>query len=125
MLPEICEVVPLTQFDELFAFVSLRPWRNFIAVPSVFNRWSEFEQQLEEMSPWMADVFSLGQPVFQDEALEPVFLDAMGNLAAHDELVPAPMREDPAGNAQPLDLAGTIRTDGIRVPAPRLELGTP
>ena len=103
MLPEICEVVPLTQFDELFAFVSLRPWRNFIAVPSVFNRWSEFEQQLEEMSPWMADVFSLGQPVFQDEALEPVFLDAMGNLAAHDELVPAPMREDPAGNAQHLD----------------------
>jgi hypothetical protein len=39
--------------------------------------------------------------------------------------VPAPMREDPIGNDQPLDRAWTIRTDGIRVPAPRLELGTP
>ena len=38
------------------------------------------------------------------------------------KLIPAPMREDATGNAQPLDLAGTIRTDGIRVPAPRLEL---
>ena len=34
------------------------------------------------------------------------------------------MREDTTGNAQPLDRAWTIRTDGIRVPAPRLELGT-
>ena len=57
------------------------------------QRLSEFEQQLEAMSPWMADVFSLGQPVFEDEALEPVFLDAMGNLAAHDEVVPAPRLE--------------------------------
>jgi hypothetical protein len=32
------------------------------------------------------------------------------------------MRENPIGNAQPLDRAWTIRTDGIRVPAPRLEL---
>ena len=38
--------------------------------------------------------------------------------------VPAPMREEVNGNAQPLDLAWTIRTDRIRVPAPRLELGT-
>ena len=45
----------------------------------------------------------------------------MGNLAAHDEVVPAPMREDTTRNAQPLDLAGTIRTDGIRVPAPMRE----
>ncbi len=37
------------------------------------------------------------------------------------EVVPAPMREDPAGNAQPLDRAWTIRTDGIRVPAPMRE----
>ena len=73
------------------------------------------------MSPWMADVFSLGQPVFDDEALEPVFLDAMGNLAAHDEVVPAPMREDTTGSAQPLDRAWTIQTDGIRVPAPMRE----
>ena len=54
---------------------------------------SGFEQQLEAMSPWMADVFSVGQPVFEDEALEPVFLDAMGNLATHDEVVPAPRLE--------------------------------
>ena len=38
--------------------------------------------------------------------------------------VPAPMREDTTGNAQPLDRAWAIRTDRIRVPAPRLELGT-
>ena len=35
------------------------------------------------------------------------------------------MREDKTGSAQPLDRAWTIQTDGIRVPAPRLELGTP
>ena len=57
------------------------------------QRLSEFEQQLEAMSPWMADLFSLGQPVFEDEALEPAFLDAMGNLTAHDEVVPAPRLE--------------------------------
>jgi hypothetical protein len=91
----------------------------------VSQRLSGFEQQLEAMSPWMADMFSVGQPVFEDEALEPIFLDAMGNLAAHDEVVPAPMREDTTRNTQPLDLAGTILTDRIRVPAPRLELGTP
>jgi glycine/serine hydroxymethyltransferase len=34
------------------------------------------------------------------------------------------MREDTTRNTQPLDRAWTIRTDGIRVPAPRLELGT-
>ena len=41
--------------------------------------------------------------------------------------VPAPMREDTTGNAQPLDSAGsTIKSDAIEVvPAPRLELGTP
>ena len=35
--------------------------------------------------------------------------------------VPAPMREDTAKSAQPLDLAWTIRTDRIRVPAPMRE----
>ena len=91
------------------------------------QRLSEFEQQLEAMSPWMADMFSVGQPVFEDEALEPVFLDAMGNLAAHDEVVPAPMREDTTRNAQPLDRAWTTpkRCVANVVPAPRLELGTP
>ena len=34
------------------------------------------------------------------------------------------MRENETENDQPLDRAWTIRTDGIRVPAPRLELGT-
>ena len=77
------------------------------------------------MSPWMADVFSLGQPVFDDEALEPVFLDAMGNLAAHDEVVSAPMSEDVNGGESPHDRAWTNRMATIRVPAPRLELGTP
>ena len=32
------------------------------------------------------------------------------------------MREDETENEQPLDRAWTIRTDRIRVPAPRLEL---
>ena len=40
-------------------------------------------------------------------------------------LVPAPMREEESGNDQPLDLAGTSRKAARRVPAPRLELGTP
>ena len=34
------------------------------------------------------------------------------------------MREEANESAQPLDRAWTIRTDRIRVPAPRLELGT-
>ena len=38
------------------------------------------------------------------------------------KVVTAPMREDTTRNTQPLDLAGTILTDRIRVPAPRLEL---
>ena len=40
-------------------------------------------------------------------------------------LVPAPMREEAFGSVQPLDLAGTSRKIARRVPAPRLELGTP
>ena len=42
-------------------------------------------------------------------------------------MVPAPMREETTGIAQPLDSAGsTIQSDAIGVvPAPRLELGTP
>ena len=70
-------------------------------------------------------MFSVGQPVFEDEALEPIFLDAMGNLAAHDEVVPAPMSEDVNGGESPHDRAWTNRMATIRVPAPRLELGTP
>ena len=93
----------------------------------VSQRLSDFEQQLEAMSPWMADIFSSGQPVFEDEAFDPVFIDNEGSLSAHCELVPAPMREDTIGNAQPLDRAGTtIKSDANEVvPAPRLELGTP
>jgi hypothetical protein len=34
------------------------------------------------------------------------------------------MREDTTESAQPLASAWTIQTDRIRVPAPRLELGT-
>ena len=41
------------------------------------------------------------------------------------EVVPAPMREEVNGIAQPLDSAWTNRMATIRVPAPRLELGTP
>jgi len=40
-------------------------------------------------------------------------------------LVPAPMREDGDESDQPLDSAGTYRMATMRVPAPRLELGTP
>jgi len=40
-------------------------------------------------------------------------------------LVPAPMREDADESDQPLDSAGTYRMATMRVPAPRLELGTP
>ena len=59
----------------------------------VSQRLSDFEQQLEAMSPWMADMFSSGQPVFEDEAFEPVFIDDEGSLSAHCELVPAPRLE--------------------------------
>ena len=52
-------------------------------------------------------------------------LDRAWTIRTDGIRVPAPMREDTARNDQTLDLAGTIRTDGIRVPAPRLELGTP
>jgi hypothetical protein len=40
-------------------------------------------------------------------------------------VVPAPMREDPTGNDRPLDRAWTTPMATNRVPAPRLELGTP
>ena len=40
-------------------------------------------------------------------------------------LVPAPMREEVNESAQPLDVAGTSRIATMKVPAPRLELGTP
>ena len=39
-------------------------------------------------------------------------------------LAPAPMREEAFGSVQPLDSAGTYRMATMRVPAPRLELGT-
>lgn len=43
------------------------------------------------------------------------------------KVVPAPMREDAFGFAQPLDLAWTTLMPSVAnvVPAPRLELGTP
>ena len=41
------------------------------------------------------------------------------------EVVPAPMREEATEIAQPHDRAWTNRMATIRVPAPRLELGTP
>ena len=57
-------------------------------------------------------MFSVGQPAFEDEVLEPVFLDAMGNLATHDELVPAPRREGCERSEQTLNLAGsTMKSD--------------
>ena len=39
-------------------------------------------------------------------------------------LVPAPMREGVNESAEPLDVAGTYRIATMKVPAPRLELGT-
>ena len=51
------------------------------------------EQQLEAMSPWMAEIFSSGQPVFEDESFEPVFMDSKGNLSSYEEVVPAPRLE--------------------------------
>jgi hypothetical protein len=53
----------------------------------------------------MADIFSSGQPVFEDESLEPVFMDSKGNLSSYEEVVPAHMREDKTEIAQPLDRA--------------------
>jgi hypothetical protein len=41
----------------------------------------------------MAELFSSGQPVFEDEVFEPVFIDDEGSLSAHCELVPAPRLE--------------------------------
>ena len=54
-------------------------------------------------------------------------LDSAGSTIKSDaiEVVPAPMRKEATGNAQPLDRAWTNRMATIRVPAPRLELGTP
>jgi hypothetical protein len=49
-------------------------------------------------------------------------LDRAWTIQTDGIRVPAPMREDTTGNAQPLDRAWTIQTDRIRVPAPRLEL---
>jgi len=69
---------------------------NFLGVA---QRLSEYERQLQEMTPWMADIFMLGQPNFDDEApMELLFIDANGTLVDHDRKL---------------------------VPAPRLELGTP
>ena len=58
-------------------------------------------------------MFEIAQPL--DLAWSTIKSDAI-------EVVPAPMREDPTGNAQPLDRAWTNRMATIRVPAPRLEL---
>ena len=112
----------------------------------VSQRLSEFEQQLEDMSPWMADLFSSGQPVFEDESFEPLFMDSKGNLSSHCDLVPAPTKAGFASintnqrkrlskrelnisnqyNRSRVGAGNTIKSDAIVVvPAPRLELGTP
>ena len=54
-------------------------------------------------------------------------LDLAGSTIKSDaiEVVPAPMSEDVNGGESPHDRAWTNRMDAIRVPAPRLELGTP
>ena len=52
-------------------------------------------------------------------------LDRAWTIQTDGIRVPAPMREEVNESAQPLDLAGTYRKASIRVPAPRLELGTP
>ena len=61
----------------------------------------------------------------EDETENEQPLGLAGTIRTDGSRVPAPMRENAARNDQPLGLAGTIRTDGSRVPAPRLELGTP
>jgi hypothetical protein len=72
--------------------------------------------QLESPAPMREEASGNNQP-----------LDSAGSTIKSDaiEVVPAPMREDTTGNAQPLDRAWTNRMATIRVPAPRLELGTP
>ena len=54
-------------------------------------------------------------------------LDLAWTIRTDGIRVPAPMREDTTENAQPLDLAWTTPTWVVAnvVPAPRLELGTP
>ena len=61
------------------------------------------------------------QPSFADDPLEPLYLDDDGNLSSLDNVVPAPMREEAIGGAQPLDSAGTYRMATMRVPAPTRE----
>jgi integrase len=95
---------------------------HFLGIP---QQLTEMEQQLESMTPWMSGVFTYGQPSFADDPLEPLYLDDDGNLSSLDNVVPAPMSEDVNGGESPPDRAWTIRTARIRVPAPRLELGTP
>ena len=62
------------------------------------------------------------QPSFADDPLEPLYLDDDGNLSSLDNVVPAPMREEAIGGAQPLDSAGTYRMATMRVPAPTREV---
>ena len=73
------------------------------------------------------DAIRVPAPMREDttEIVQP--LDRAGNTIKSDaiEVVPAPMREEVNGIAQPLDSAWTNRMATIRVPAPRLELGTP
>ena len=54
-------------------------------------------------------------------------LDRAWTIRTDGIRVPAPMREDPTGNDQTLDRAWTTpkRCVANVVPAPRLELGTP
>jgi hypothetical protein len=92
------------------------------------------------------NMFEIAQPLdlawstIKSDAIEvvpaPMSEDVNGGEFPHDRAwtirtngirVPAPMRENMFEIAQPLDLAwSTIKSDAIEVvPAPRLELGTP
>ena len=62
------------------------------------------------------DTFEIAQPL--DSARSTKKSDAI-------QVVPAPMSEDVNGGESPHDRAWTNRMATIRVPAPRLELGTP
>ncbi len=63
----------------------------------------------------------------EDTSENAQLLDRAWTIRTDGIRVPAPMREGTTGNAQPLDRAWTTPKRGVAnvVPAPRLELGTP
>ena len=88
---------------------------------------TENEQPLDLAVTIRTDGIRVPAPMREDTTGNAQPLDSAGSRIKSDaiEVVPALMREDETENDQPLDRAWTIQTDGIRVPAPRLELGTP